>query len=178
MADAGPTIALIVAVSENGVIGDGAEIPWRLPDDQRFFKRVTTGHAMVMGRATWETFPRALPKRTSVVLTHQPDYRAEGALVAHDFDAAIALAAASPPEGDAGDGVVFVIGGAALYDAALPRATTAYVTRVHADVEGDVRFDAFGGAGPAGWERVSDERHEADERHAHAFTIETWERRD
>ncbi len=179
MTETGPTLALIVAVSENGVIGDGPEIPWRLPDDQRFFKRKTTGHAMVMGRATWETFPRPLPKRTHVVLTRQRDYRADGALVAHDFDAAIELAAAHPPaEAEAvDDGIVFVIGGAALYEAALPRATLAYVTRVHAEVEGDVYFDAFAGAGPDGWQRVDAERHEADERHAHAFTIETWERR-
>jgi dihydrofolate reductase len=170
------TLALIVAVAENGVIGDGAEIPWRLPDDQRFFKRMTSGHAMVMGRVTWETFARPLPKRTSVVLTRNRDYQADGALVAHDFDEAVSLAAASPPEGGANDGIVFVIGGPALYEAALPVAELAYVTRVHAEVEGDVRFDAFDGDGPEGWTRVATERHEADDRHAHAFTIETWRR--
>lgn len=176
MTEAEPLIALIVAVSENGVIGDGADIPWQLPDDQRFFKQTTTGHAMVMGRATWETFEKALPKRTSVVLTRNRRYEAPGALVAHDFDAAIGLAATHPPAEAASDAVVFVIGGAALYAAAMPRASLAYVTRVHADVEGDVRFDAFCGDGPPGWRRVAAERHEPDARHAHAFTIETWRR--
>ncbi len=175
MAGSMPRIALIVAVSENGVIGDGDRIPWRLPDDQRFFKQTTTGHAMVMGRATWETFPKPLPKRTHVVLTRQRDYAAPGALVAHDLDSAIELAAAHPPAEAAGDDVVFVIGGAALYEASLRRASVAYVTRVHADVEGDVRFDAFCDGAPPGWERVEAERHEADDRHAHAFTIETWQ---
>ena len=171
-----PPIALIVAVAENGVIGRGSEIPWRLPDDQRFFKHMTTGHAMVMGRATWDTFGKPLPGRTSVVLTRNASFEAKGALVAHDFDEALALAAANPPEDAAEDATIFVIGGAALYEMALPRATAAHVTRVHAEVEGDVRFDAFCGEAPAGWKRVSEQRHAADERHDHAFTIETWER--
>jgi dihydrofolate reductase len=194
-----PPLALIVAVAENGVIGRGDVIPWRLRDDQQFFKRVTTGHAMVMGRATWETFRRPLPGRTSVVLSRNPGFEAEGALVAHDFDAAVALAAAHPPapgdsgssgsSGDSGDSgddardetaddTVFVIGGAALYALALPRAEVAFVTRVHARVEGDVVFDAFSGAGPAGWERIAAEHHAADARNEHAFTIETWRRVD
>jgi dihydrofolate reductase len=174
----GPPLALIVAVSENGVIGRGEAIPWRLPDDQQFFKRATTGHAMVMGRATWDTFRTPLPNRTSVVLTRNPSFEAEGALVAHDFETAVALAAANPPAAAAAedDPTVFVIGGAALYAMALPRASVAYVTRVHAEVEGDVVFDAFCGGSPEGWTRVHAEHHEADARHAHAFTIETWRR--
>lgn len=180
-----PPLALIVAVAENGVIGSGDAIPWRLRDDQRFFKRVTTGHALVMGRATWDTLRRPLPNRTSVVLTRDRAFEAEGALVAHDFDAAVALAAAHPPvranspdatdEGVADD-TVFVIGGAELYALALDRADVAFVTRVHARVRGDVVFDAFSGAGPAGWERIACERHEADARNEHAFSIETWRR--
>ena len=173
-----PEIVLIVAVSENGVIGDGPRIPWRLRDDQQFFKRATMGHAMVMGRATWDTFGRPLPGRTSVVLTRNAAFEAEGALVAHDLDTALALAAAHPPTDASHDGVVFVIGGAAVYDAALPHAHRAFVTRVHAEVEGDVLFDAFSGEGPAGWRRVALDRHEADDRNDHAFTIETWERVD
>jgi dihydrofolate reductase len=172
-----PPIALIVAVAENGVIGRGEAIPWRLPDDQEFFKRMTTGHAMVMGRATWDTFPKALPRRTSVVLTRNEGFRAEGALVAHDFEAALALAAAHPPEDAAADGTVFVIGGAAIYAMALPRASVAYVTRVHCEVEGDVVFDAFCGAAPEDWVLEHAEPHEADARHATAFSIETWRRR-
>jgi len=183
-------IALIVAVAENGVIGRGDAIPWRLRDDQQFFKRATLGHSLVMGRATFETFRRPLPGRTSVVLTRDPAFEADGAWVARDFDAAVALAAAHPPprpdassdaNGDdaarAVDGAtVFVIGGAAIYALALPRADLAFVTRVHARVEGDVVFDAFSGDGPAGWQRVDAHRHEADARNEHAFTIETWRR--
>jgi len=180
-----PPLALIVAVAENGVIGSGDAIPWRLRDDQQFFKRVPTGHALVMGRATWDTFRRPLPNRTSVVLTRNPAFEAEGALVAHDFDAAVALAAGHPParatsldpsDDPLADDTVFVIGGAELYALALDRADVAFVTRVHARVEGDVVFDAFAGNGPAGWERIASERHEADARNEHAFTIETWRR--
>ena len=167
---------MIVAVAENGVIGHGEAIPWRLPDDQKFFKRMTTGHAMVMGRATWDTFRKPLPHRTSVVLTRNAGFEAEGALVAHDFESAVALAAAHPPEEAADDSLVFVIGGAALYEMALPRASVAYVTRVRSEVDGDVFFDAFCGDAPEGWTRVRSEHHEADARHAHAFSIETWER--
>lgn len=162
-------LSLIVAMSENRVIGRDGDLPWRLPADLRRFKKLTMGHTMVMGRKTWESIGRALPGRRSVVLTRQADYEAPGADVVGDLDAALALA----------DDHVFVIGGAAVFAEALPISGRLFLTRVHADVEGDVAMPAFeDSVGDDGrrWYVVEQEKHEADERHAHAFSFEDYAR--
>ncbi|HEV8501983.1 MAG TPA: dihydrofolate reductase [Casimicrobiaceae bacterium] len=125
-------IAIIAAVAANGVIGDGLAMPWRLPDDLRRFRSLTTGHTVVMGRRTWQSLGRPLPQRENIVLTRDPGFVAPGATVARSLDAALALATLPAP--------VFVIGGAALFAAALPRAATFELTAIHADYAGDVRF--------------------------------------
>lgn len=162
------SLGLIAAIARNGVIGREGDLPWRLPDDLRHFKRTTLGHALVMGRKTWESLPGPLPRRHSIVLTRDRRYRAEGAEVVHDLAGAIAAAQRF------GDAAPIVAGGAQVYALALPQVTRMWLTRVDADVAGDVRFpgwevDAF--------ERVAAEAHPADERHAHAFVIEEWARR-
>ncbi len=129
-------LALVVAVSENGVIGRDGGLPWHLPEDLRHFRRVTTGHAIVMGRRTWESIGRALPDRRSIVVTRTPGYVAPGADIAPSLEAALALAYATDPEPR-------VIGGGQLYAAALPLATRIYVTRVHRVVDGDTYFPAL-----------------------------------
>lgn len=174
-----PALALVVAVSDNGVIGAAGGIPWRLPDDQRFFKRLTSDHSLIMGRATWDSIGRPLPRRTTVVLSRQPNLEIKGALVAASFDDAIQLAEEHAPERQTGqdESTIFVVGGAALYDLALPRATRAYVTRVHTQVDGDTFFSAFDGDGPPGWRRIASDPHGIDDDHAVAFTIETAGRR-
>jgi dihydrofolate reductase len=128
-------LAIIVAVASNGVIGDGLRLPWRLPDDLKRFRRLTTGHGVVMGRRTWQSLPRALPDRQNVVVSRDRAFVAEGAEVAHSLPDAIARVARPDP--------VFVIGGSALFAEALSCASTLHLTEIHADYAGDVRFPAW-----------------------------------
>jgi dihydrofolate reductase len=161
-------VSIIAAVAENGVIGRDGDLPWRLPADLRFFKRVTMGHHLVMGRKTWASIGRPLPGRTLVVLTRDRALEIPGVHVVHALPEALALARA------AGDREAFVIGGADVFARALPLADRLYLTRVHADVAGDVRFPAFD---DGAFVEVAREDHAADEQHAHAFSICTLERR-
>lgn len=162
-------ISLVAALSRNRVIGANGGLPWRLPDDQRFFKELTHGHCLVMGRATFESIGRPLPGRTTLVLSRRPGTVAAGAIVVHDFDAALEIARAR------GEKEVFVVGGADVYALALPRADRLYLTRVDAVVEGDVRFPDFDESGRT-FKLVEERRHAADARHEYAFTIQRWER--
>jgi dihydrofolate reductase len=158
-------LSLIAAVAENGVIGANGTLPWRLPDELAHFKRSTLGKPVVMGRRTFESLGRALPGRTNVVLSRSSDFRPPGVLVARDLDAALALVSDAPE--------VVVIGGAALYAEALPRAQRIYLTRVHARPDGDVTFPALD---PSDWRESLVLEHPADGRHAFAFTIFELER--
>lgn len=161
------TLAVIVAVSDNGVIGRGGELPWRLSADLVRFKRLTMGHHLIIGRRTFESIGRALPGRQMVVVTRNRSWSAPpGVEVAASLDEAVTLAAADPE--------IFVGGGAAIYRLALPRADRLYLTRVHATVEGDTFFPALD---LAGWRLAEAEDHEADDRNQHPFTFERWERR-
>jgi dihydrofolate reductase len=132
-------VVLVAAVATNGVIGAGGDIPWRIPEDFAHFKRTTLGHTLVMGRATYDSIGRPLPGRTTVVLTRDPDWSAEGVLVAHDLDAALALAADLP-------GDVMVAGGAQVYAAAMDRADEQALTWVHQSPEGDTFYPPFDAA--------------------------------
>ena len=159
-----PRIAIVAARDRNGVIGRGNRLPWHLPDDLRHFKRLTLGRPIIMGRRTWESLPGPLPDRTHVVVTRDPTYRADGAVVVNSLDAALAAA---------GGDEVLVVGGAELYALALPRATRLYLTLVDAEVEGDVFFPALD---PREWREVAREPHAADARHAFPFAFVTLER--
>lgn len=161
-------ISLIAAASENDVIGRDNDLPWRLPDEFRYFKRTTEGHHVIMGRRTWESRGTPLPKRVNLVVSSRPDFTAPGATVVRSLAEALELARA------AGEREAFVIGGTALYAEALPIADTLYLTRVHAEFEGDAYFPKFD---PDAWVEVSRERHEVDERHAYAWTIFVYARR-
>ncbi|NYI78027.1 dihydrofolate reductase [Nocardioides panzhihuensis] len=123
-------------MAENGVIGNGPDIPWKIPGEQAEFKAITMGHTLVMGRTTFESIGRPLPGRTTVVLTRDESWAHDGVLVAHDIDSALALAA-----GEQGDTVV--AGGAQVYEAALPYATEQVITRVHLEPVGDVVYPPF-----------------------------------
>ena len=127
---------LVAAVADNGVIGDGPDIPWRIPGEQAEFKALTLGHTLVMGRTTFESIGRPLPGRTTVVLTRDPSWSHDGVLVAHTIEDALALAAELP-------GDTMVAGGAQVYEAALPFATEQVLTRVHLTPAGDVRYPAY-----------------------------------
>ena len=128
-------ISVIVAVADNGVIGRHNALPWHLPEDLRYFKRVTMGKPIVMGRKTFESIGRPLPGRTNIVISRDPGFAAAGVAAATSLDAALQLAESAAAA--AGEREVVVIGGAEIYALAIPRADRLYVTRVHAEPEGD-----------------------------------------
>jgi dihydrofolate reductase len=128
-------IALVAAVARNGIIGIGNRLPWRLVDDMRRFRALTTGHAVVMGRRTWESIGKPLPGRQNIVVTRHSQPPTAGVEFAASLDAAIARARLPDP--------VFVIGGEALYREALPRADVLYLTEIERDFAGDARFPPF-----------------------------------
>jgi dihydrofolate reductase len=159
-------VAVIVAHAENRVIGRDGQLPWHLPEDLRRFRRLTTGHAIVMGRLTYESVGRPLPHRRNIVLSRRLRSAPEGVELAPDLDAALALPGMA-------SSTVFVAGGAEVYRAALPRADRLYLTVVHADVEGDVLFPEVDFED---WRLIEDERRDADERHEHAFSFRVYTR--
>lgn len=128
-------VAIIVAVADNGVIGKGDALPWKLSEDMQYFKRMTMGKPIVMGRKTFESIGKPLPGRTNIVISRNASFHAEGVEVARSLDEALAMAEVVAVR----DGVeeVVVIGGAQIYAAAIPAADTLYITEVHAGVEGD-----------------------------------------
>jgi dihydrofolate reductase len=136
------TITLVAAVAANGVIGVDGDLPWRLPDDLKHFKALTLGHPMIMGRATFDSIGRALPGRTTIVVTRNPEWSAEGVEVASDLD--VALTRAHQLDDD-----IFIVGGGQIYAQALEGGLVdlMVITRVAVAPEGDVRFPAID------WER-------------------------
>lgn len=157
-------ISLIVAVSDNGVIGRDGDLPWRQSDDLKRFKAVTMGRPIVMGRKTWASIGRPLPGRQNIVVSRQPGLECEGADVV--ASAAAAIEAATDAE------EVMIIGGSEIYALFLPLADRVYLTRVHADVDGDARFAEL----DDDWRLVSDERHAADDRNDHDMSFRIYER--
>ncbi len=129
-------ISLIVAMAENRVIGNKGDIPWKIPGEQKMFKEITMGHAMIMGRKTFEAIGRALPGRTSIVITRQTDYKAPGCLVVNDLNSALD----SCPEGES---EAFIIGGGQIYNATLAIADRIYLTVLPREVAGDTYFTEF-----------------------------------
>jgi dihydrofolate reductase len=129
-------IVLVAAVARNRVIGSGPDIPWRIPGEQAEFKKLTMGHVLLMGRTTYDSIGRPLPGRTTIVLTRDPAWTAEGVLVAHGLDDALALAATLP-------GDLMVVGGAQVYAEALPIATEQVISEVPLEPEGDVLYPAY-----------------------------------
>jgi dihydrofolate reductase len=124
-------IVLVLAIAQNGVIGKNGAIPWHISDDMKRFKALTLGHTVVMGRKTWDSLPKKpLPGRVNVVVTRQQDWQAEGAVVAHSLGQATAGTS----------GAVMVIGGAEIYERALPLATRIELTEVHKNFPGDAFF--------------------------------------
>jgi dihydrofolate reductase len=147
-------VIMVAAVARNGVIGDGPDIPWSLPGEQREFKALTMGHVLVMGRATYESIGRPLPGRTTIVLTRDREWRAEGVLVARSLDDALMQAALL-------EGEVVVAGGAQVYAAALPLASEQIITEVPLEPEGDVFYPPID---PAVWVETDREVFEGYER--------------
>ena len=165
-------ISLIWAMAENGVIGRGNSLPWRLPRDMQFFMTATMGKPVIMGRKTFESMKAPLPGRTNIVMTRAADYERKGVRVVANFAEALKVARAQC-ELDGKDEIM-VAGGAEIYRLALAVATRLYVTTVHAEVEGDTWFPELD------WSLFEEARAEsfpADDRHSHSFTISVFNRR-
>jgi dihydrofolate reductase len=159
-------ISLFVAASSNNVIGVGGRLPWKIADDLKRFKRLTMGKPIVMGRLTWDSIGRPLPGRRNIVITRQPGFDAAGCEVVDSPAGALRAA------GDAGE--VMIIGGSQIYELFLPQAKRLYVTRVHAEVDGDAFFPAVD---EGVWTLVDAESHAADEVNEFAFDFLVYERR-
>lgn len=150
-----PVLSLIAAVADNGCIGIDNKLPWYLPDDLKFFKAVTSGKPVIMGRSTFDSLGRPLPNRTNIVITRNAGYSApEGVRVAPSLDAAIRVAEAVAHI--AGNDEVVIIGGAQIYAEALPRIQRMYLTEVRKTVAGDAFFPAWD---RSAWREVSREPH-------------------
>lgn len=159
-------ITMIAAAGENNELGKDNDLVWHLPNDFKRFKTLTTGHHIIMGRKTFESFPKLLPNRTHVIVTRNKEYYKEGAFVVHSMEEALEMAQ--------NDKQPFIIGGGEIYTLGMEVADKIELTRVH----GTFMADAFFPDIPEdGWETIFEERHEVDERHAYAFTYETWIRK-
>ncbi len=164
-------LSLICAMSENRVIGRDNDLPWHLSEDLKYFKRTTMGSCIIMGRNTWESIGRALPGRSSIVISRNRDFLAQGAEVVTSLAEALELAATVSAEKGYDD--AFVIGGASLYQAALPLADFFHLTRVHAQVEGDTYLQEFD---ESQWHEISREEFQRDESNGYDYSICTLER--
>ena len=163
-------LSLIAALARNRVIGVDNRMPWHLPGDFKYFKATTLGKPIVMGRKTWDSLGRPLPGRLNLVVSRQTDLQLEGAEVYPSLDAALERADAWARE--QGVDEVMLIGGAQLYDLALPRADRLYLTRVALEPEGDAWFPAFD---EGQWQRVSNVPNPA-QGDAPGYDFEVWER--
>ncbi len=166
-------VSIIAAVAENGVIGRDGDLPWRLSSDLRRFKEITLGKPVVMGRKTWDSIGRPLPGRANIVVSRNADFVADGADVAADIDAALEIARRRAAETGADE--IFVIGGAALYEAALGLAGRLYLTEVQAAVSGDTHFPDVD---RALWREIARETRPAGEKDDHPHAFVTLERVD
>jgi dihydrofolate reductase len=160
-----PRVSLIVAMAKNRVIGANNKIPWHLPNELKLFKSLTMGHHIVMGRKTYESIDRLLPGRTTVIVTRQPDYRVDGAIIAHSIPQAL--------EACDGDDEIFVIGGAHLFRETLPIADRLYLTVVDAEPEGDTFMPELD---LSAWRETSSQAFVADEKHGHAYRFSIYDR--
>ena len=162
-------ISIIVAITENNIIGWNNEMPWHLPADLKYFRQKTTGHFIVMGRKTFESIGggRPLPNRTSIIITSQQDYKAEGCLIAHSLDEAIAMAE--------GQDELFIIGGKQIYDQALSLVNKMYLTRIHTSIDGDTSFPNYD---YSQWEMTSYKEYQADEKNEYAMSFLVFEKKE
>lgn len=162
------TLTLIAAIDKRCTLGADNDLIWHLPDDMKHFVASTKGHAVIMGRKTFDSIgAKPLPKRHNVVITRQKDYEAEGVSVVHDLDSAIELVK--------DDDQPFIVGGAQIYSLAMEKADRLEITHIHHEFEeGDAYFPEID---PKVWKVVNEIDHPVDERHAYPFTITRYERR-
>jgi dihydrofolate reductase len=165
-------LSVIVAVAENGVVGRNNALPWHIPADLQYFKKHTLGKPIVMGRKTYESIGKPLPGRTNIVVSANPEYAVEGVKVVSSLEQALVLA-----EDIAlidGRDELMVIGGAAIYELAIPQADRLYVTEIHAEVEGDAVLSPVDWAQ---WREISRQRHSAELPNHFDYSFVVYERR-
>lgn len=161
-------LSIIAALSSNNVIGRDNRVPWSIPTDLKRFKALTMGHHLIMGRKTYDSVGKPLPGRITVVITRRDDFHPDGVQVVHSLEEAIRIAA------NAGDAEPFIAGGAEIYDHAIHRADRMYLTRVHADVEGDTYFPEFDDVSE--WHLTDAEHFDAGEKNEFPFSFLTYDR--
>jgi dihydrofolate reductase len=163
-------VSMIAAMAENRVIGKNNDLPWKLPDDMKYFMDTTKGHHCIMGRKNYDSIPekfRPLADRTNIVVTRQQNFSAPGCTVVNSLESALEIAAENnEPE-------TFVIGGADIYRLGLPYANRLYLTEIKAPVAGDIFFPLFD---KKEWKEISRIPHDADERHKYAFDFVVYEK--
>jgi dihydrofolate reductase len=157
---------MIAAVAENNTLGKNNELVWHLPNDFKRFKSLTTNHHIIMGRKTFESFPKPLPNRTHIIITRQTDYNPEGCIVVDNMEKAIA---ACPENEDS-----YIIGGGEIYNLGLPYADIIEITKVHHTFEGDAFFPKIS---KSEWQLVESEENFKDEKHLYDYTYETYIRK-
>ncbi len=158
-------ISIIAAIGEKNVLGKDNKMIWHLPADLQHFKELTTGHHIIMGRKTWESMgKKALPNRVSIVITRDKNYKAEGCILVHSLDEALAAVK--------NDEEAFVIGGAEIYKQAMSKASKMYITRIHQSFEGDTFFPEFGKE----WFEAIYNDFEKDEKNKYDFSLCEYER--
>lgn len=161
------TLSAIVAISANNVIGKDNELPWYLPADLKYFKRTTLGHPVIMGRKSYDSIGRPLPKRTNIIVTRDPYYISSNILVAHSIGEAVDLAKDMESE------ETFIIGGAMIYESSLPLLDRMYITEVNANIEGDTFFPEWN---QEEWKLISEEHHTSDEKNEFDYAFKIYER--
>ena len=160
--------SIIVAASENNVIGKDNRLPWHLPADLKYFKNTTWALPIIMGRRTFESIGKSLPGRHNIVITRNKDYKAEGATIVSNLNEAIKAAESN----DVNE--MFIIGGAELFNTMIDLAQRIYLTRVHANIDGDVFFPPLN---KDEWKLVSEKHMDADEKNEYTLSFQVWEKK-
>ena len=163
-----PSIAMVVAASTNNAIGKNNQLIWNLPNDTKFFKNITWGFPVIMGRKSFEALNKPLAGRTNIVITRQPEWDATGAIKASSLAEAIEKGRATNAR------QLFIIGGGEIYKQSMDIADTIYITRVHAVLEGDAFFPEIE---EVKWRLDSNEDFPADDKHAYAYSFQVWKKR-
>jgi dihydrofolate reductase len=164
-------ISMIAALASNRVIGKNNDLPWKLPDDMKFFMETTKGHHTIMGRKNYDSIPnkfKPLPNRTNIVVTRQKNFDAPGCIVVDSVEKGLDIASKNQ------ESETFIIGGAEIYKLGLPHATRLYLTEIDAEIEGDTRFPIFN---KNEWKETSRQRHNKDDRHAYAFDFVVYDKK-
>lgn len=164
-------ISMIAAVSKNQVIGKNNDLPWKLPDDMKFFMETTKGHHAIMGRKNYESIPhkfKPLPNRTNIVVTRQNNFNAPGCIVVDSLEKGLAIAR------DNQEAEAFIIGGAEIYKLGMPYANRLYLTEINAEIQGDTFFPQYD---KAKWREISRVHHGKDERHSYEFDFVIYDKK-